>query len=366
MKIIRTVLFLIVPCLIVNLQSGCQESQNKAQKPVPVETKQEVIKKTKPKSELEPKIPTTGPILEVENPVFELGTIGPNKKVTCEFKFKNTGTENLVIDKVLSTCQCTVPELKKMDYKPGESGTITVFYHSGTYEAAVQKHLHIVSNDQGKKGSRYELTIKGKVELKVQVEPKKLDLLLKEENAGLKSIKLKSKDGKPFAIKSFSSTQNVITADFDPTVEKTEFDLPLQVDTSKLRKNMNGTVKIILSHPETTQVDLTYLAPALYLLSPARLVIRDVEPEKIIEREIWVKSNYKEDVEIESITSTKGFMEVVKQDKQGKSVKLFVQITPPPQEGKTRRYLSDKLEIKLADGEKLDVTMSGWYVLKMP
>ena len=244
MKIMRTVLFLTVACLIVNLQSGCQESRKKAQKPAPVETKQQVIKKTELKPELEPKKATTGPILEVENPVFQFGTIGPSKKVTCEFKFKNTGPENLVIQKILSTCQCTVPQLTKKEYKPGESGTITVFYRSGTYEAAVQKHLHIVSNDQGKKGSRYELTIKGKVELKVKVEPKKLDLLLKEENAGLKSIKLKSKDGKAFAIKSFTSTQNVITADFDPTVEKTEFDLPLKVDTSKLRKNMNAYVTL--------------------------------------------------------------------------------------------------------------------------
>lgn len=366
MKIMRTVLFLIVASLIVNLQSGCQESRKKAQRTVPVETKQKVINKTEPKPELEPKKATTGPILEVENPVFGFGTIGPNKKVKCEFKFKNTGPENLVIEKILSTCQCTVPQLKKMDYKPGESGSITIFYLSGTYEAAVQKHLHIVSNDKGRKGSRYELTIKGKVELKVKVEPKKLDLLLKEENAGIKSIKLKSKDGKAFAIKSLSSTQNVITADFDPTVEKTEFDVPLKVDTSKLRKNMNGTVKIILSHPDTTQVNLTYLAPALYLVSPARLVIRDIQPGKIIKREIWVKSNYKENVEIESITSTKGFMEVVKQEEQSKSVKLFVQITPPPQEGKTRRYLSDKLEIKLTDGEKLTITMSGWYALKNP
>lgn len=378
MKIMRVILFVVGVGLVLSLLSGCQESRKAVVEPEAIEVKKDIPKKVEPKPEPTPEVKpdteqvTSVPILEVENAVFDFGTVGPSKKVDCEYKFKNAGTATLHIDKILSTCQCTVPELKKKDYQPGESGAIKVYYSSGISESKVLKHLHIISNDRGKKASRFELTIKGKVELKVEVLPKKLDLILNQENGGLKTLKLKSKDGKAFAIKSFSSTQSVITADYDPTVEKTEFDIPLKVDVEKLRQNMHGTVKIIISHPDTSQVNLAFLAPALYIVSPGRFVVRDAEPGKVVSRELWVKSNYFEDVDIESITSTKGYMKVVKQEEvevvkekeRGKSVKLFVEITPPPQEGKTRRYLSDKLEIKLTDGEKLTVTMSGWYVLK--
>ena len=210
------------------------------------------------------------------------------------------------------------------------------------------------------------MTIKGKVEYRVQPIPKAIKMFLNQENAGVETLTLKSKDGKPFSISSFTASSGVIKADFDPTVKKTEFVLDLKVDKAKLRKTLNGTVKIRLTHPETNQISMTYSSLPLYVVSPPRFVLRDLQPGKAIERQIWVKSNYREKVEIESISSTHGYMEVTKQESQSNSVKLFVKVTPPPQEGKTRRYLSDKLTIRMTDGEELAVTLSGWYSLRTP
>lgn len=45
-----------------------------------------------------------------------------NPKVTCTFKFKNTGDGPLVIHQAIASCGCTVPQYPKEPIKPGESG----------------------------------------------------------------------------------------------------------------------------------------------------------------------------------------------------------------------------------------------------
>ena len=50
-------------------------------------------------------------------------------KVTCVFKFKNSGDGPLVIHQAIASCGCTVPQYPKEPIKPGESGQITVTYN---------------------------------------------------------------------------------------------------------------------------------------------------------------------------------------------------------------------------------------------
>lgn len=363
MKVKHAVLVIAATVLVLalTLQSGCGESRKKEPSPVAIQNPTPQPKNTTP-----PPVGTQeekgAPKIEVASPVFDFGVVGPNKPVPCEFKFKNVGTETLVITKIATTCRCTLGKLDKLNYAPGESGTVKATYRSQTIPGPVQKHFHILNND--KTNPSFELTIKGRIELKVAIEPKnhRLSLFLNLENAGAAPITLTSKDNKPFAVKSFTSTSNAITIDLDPKVEKTVHVLKLKVDIEKLKKNLVGSINIGLSHPETNQITLSYVALPLYKVSPPRLIVRNAEPGKVIKRDVWIKSNYKDKVEIASITSQKGYMEVVDRKQQGDSVKLDVQITPPPQTGKTTRYMSDKLTIKTKDGQLLHVTCSGWYV----
>ena len=52
-------------------------------------------------------------------------------KVTCKFKFKNTGDGPLVIHQAIASCGCTVPQYPKEPIKPGESGEVTVNFDNG-------------------------------------------------------------------------------------------------------------------------------------------------------------------------------------------------------------------------------------------
>ncbi len=341
-------------------QSGCGESRKRQVSPPKLSdtTSDTAILNTAADSDTQ----KSGPKIEVTKPVFDFGVVGPGKKVQFQFAFKNVGAEELVIDRIISTCQCTVPELKKKNYAPGESGVVEGAYLSSTMPGKVEKFLHILSND--KSNPRCELTIKGRVELQVVAEPDEaMELFLNRPNGGARPIKLRSKDGKAFAIRNFSSTQNTLSAKFDPKEEKKEFVITPTVDVAKLKSNLTGSIQIGLTHPDTHQLTLSYVALPMYVITPPRLIVQEAEPGKPIDRELWVKNNYDDKVEIETITSQNGCMEVVEQQHQGSNVKMIVRITPPPQEGHNQRYMSDRLTIKMTDGDEVSITCSGWYKL---
>ena len=70
-----------------------------------------------------------------------------NSKVTCKFKFTNTGDELLVIHQAMASCGCTVPQYPKEPIKPGESGEITVTYDgAGRFPGHFRKSVTIRTN----------------------------------------------------------------------------------------------------------------------------------------------------------------------------------------------------------------------------
>jgi len=379
MKSSWTILLIVIVALLLNAQSGCQEAQ-KAPQPrqtiiapppetpkVVEEKKPETKKTTKSPLQVQAKAPAKKrkelPVIKVEKRTHDFGKVAPNKKYDCEFKFKNVGNATLKITRIQSTCGCTVPQLKKKSYAPGESGTIKVTFRTPTRQGKTSKRLFILSND--KKNSKFGLILKATVELKIAFKPNSLKLSLKAENADAKPITITSKDGRAFAIKSITSTREVITADFDSTVEATEFVLEPKVDIEKLKKNLKGNIKIAVTHPESGNINIPYSTPALFDVSRPRIVIQNADPEKPVVKTVWIRSNYGDKIEIESISSSNGHMEVLSQEHEENGVKLEVRVTPPAQTDKSKRYFRDEMKIKIKDSkDDLSIRCNGWYPRK--
>ena len=339
--------------LTFGLQSGCQEAQKIETLPQAIAEEQKPVKQPEPVPEGPP------PVIEVENSSHNFGEIGPDKYYNCSFKFKNTGQGILKIKRIQSTCGCTVPKLAKKEYAPNESGEIKVKFHSPKSESKVNKHLYIMSNDP--ENPKIELALKAQVILSVSVEPKKIKLLPDAESSDIPDITIKSKDGKEFSIKSITAPNNIITADFDPAVKATEFVLQLKADYSKIGKRRNGVITIGLTHPQNKEVAVSYSIPEKFEVSRPRIIIRDAKPGETITKEVWIKSNYGDQLEIESISSQKQHMKVISQEsEENNSIKLIVEITIPEKTGKTR-YFTDDLTVKTKDGTELFIRCSGWY-----
>lgn len=301
----------------------------------------------------------TGGRIKVENPIADLGVMGPNKSYTAQFKFTNIGSGKLIISKVQSTCSCTVADLAKLEYAPGESGIVTATYQSSTYGGMVEKHLYILSNDST--NPRAEISLKGTVELVVVTEPLKLQLALNKDNGGAVPILIKSKDGKPFKVLAVNCSRNVVTAQFDANAEKSEHTLQPKVDTKALKESPSGSIEIRLSHPDCSSIAVAYEALAVYDISRPRIILQNVEPGQTITRDVFIKNNYGQDISIQSVVCQNNTMKIVSQEKEGSSIKLNIEIAVPPQTNKVRRYITDKLNLTMSDGEVLTIDCSGWY-----
>jgi hypothetical protein len=251
-----------------------------------------------------------------------------------------------------------------MEYKPGESGALKVEWNSGPQESTMTRKLVINSNDPNTPVAN--LTIKAKVLLQIDWEPKRLKLFLDEDNAGCSEITISSIDNQPFSITGFKSTADCITADYDPSVKATKYVLEPKVDSEKLQKSLKGRINISLDHPKGNAVVVLYSVLPKYTVNPPLLIIFNAEPNKPIVRKISVLNNYGKDFEIESVSSKNDIvaMKLLEQKKIRNGYQLDVEITPPADEGQPR--FTDEFSLNIKGGESLSIKCNGYYSKKQP
>ncbi len=98
-----------------------------------------------------PQPPKNVPLSQDAKIVFEstqhdFGVVPDQKSLVCNFSFKNTGTERLVITAVNTGCGCTAAKLPKYEFAPGEGSAIEITYNpkgSGKQSRQIQ----VMTND---------------------------------------------------------------------------------------------------------------------------------------------------------------------------------------------------------------------------
>ncbi len=86
------------------------------------------------------------PDMKFEEETHDFGRITQGEKVSFGFKFKNTGSSNLIISSASGSCGCTVPEYPKKPIAPGEEATINVVFSSEGKSGVVEKSVTMVTN----------------------------------------------------------------------------------------------------------------------------------------------------------------------------------------------------------------------------
>lgn len=86
-----------------------------------------------------------GKIAFVENK-FDFGTIKEGAVVEHTFKFKNEGTEPVILAQVSTSCGCTTPNYTKEPILPGKEGEVSVSFNSAGHPGVQQKFITITSN----------------------------------------------------------------------------------------------------------------------------------------------------------------------------------------------------------------------------
>ena len=103
------------------------------------------------------------PVFSPVETSFDFGTIGENDGYAEHtFKFINTGTAPLIINRVQASCGCTQPEWSQAPVEPGMEGFIIITYNPKGRLGPINKTATVFTNENnGYK--RYNLMIKGNV-----------------------------------------------------------------------------------------------------------------------------------------------------------------------------------------------------------
>jgi hypothetical protein len=102
---------------------------------------------------------TNAPGISFDKTTHDYGTVTKGGDGTCEFKFKNTGVEPLILSNVSSSCGCTVPEWPREPIMKGKSASIKVKYDTNRI-GQINKTITVMSNA---KESSVQLRIVGNV-----------------------------------------------------------------------------------------------------------------------------------------------------------------------------------------------------------
>lgn len=84
--------------------------------------------------------------VEMIDSVYNFAPVTEGEKVAFSYRFKNTGTNPLVIFDASASCGCTVPEKPEQPILPGQTGFIKVVFNSSGKKGHNEKIINITSN----------------------------------------------------------------------------------------------------------------------------------------------------------------------------------------------------------------------------
>jgi hypothetical protein len=89
------------------------------------------------------------PHIRVELNQYDFGVVQQGQVVTTEIPVHNTGSGELSIETVSTSCGCTSAQVEPLKIPAGSTGRLTIRYDSGVHpdSGPIQRYIYIVSND---------------------------------------------------------------------------------------------------------------------------------------------------------------------------------------------------------------------------
>jgi len=94
-----------------------------------------------------------GPRLEIEPSQHDFGNVRQDQKLVYDFLVKNTGTEDLSLLRVATSCGCTAALPAERLVPPGGSTTLSVTLETRKYKGVLERSISVASNDRGRRVS---------------------------------------------------------------------------------------------------------------------------------------------------------------------------------------------------------------------
>jgi hypothetical protein len=95
-----------------------------------------------------------GPRMEISPESHDVGTVGQNEMVDREFEIRNTGTEDLEIGRIATSCGLTAGLVSEdRVIGPGETAVLRVTLETRRYKGLLRRNVSVASNDPRRVGT---------------------------------------------------------------------------------------------------------------------------------------------------------------------------------------------------------------------
>lgn len=220
----------------------------------------------------------------------QLGVIGDDGQVEFEFKFTNKGNKTLeFLGQPTGSCGCTVPNLEKLTYEPGESGVIKGKYDPKHRNGPQHTQVTVRTNDPKK--PELKLHVKSEVRPIFRVDPQFLNVGQVDRNVGANtSFKIISRR-EDIKVTQVTPTSPRVKAEMKPTVAvvqengETVWETPvdLVIDGKAGVGQLNENIQIRSSDPART-ISTVVMGEVLgdITLSPNQLSLPGLTPGQAV------------------------------------------------------------------------------------
>ena len=93
---------------------------------------------------------TVGPRVKTAQETFDFGVVPQDAHVSHVFWLRNTGDQELQIEKLQPNCGCTQVPLDDKNVAPGDSTRVELIFSTGNFHGHVTKFAQIISNSTGR------------------------------------------------------------------------------------------------------------------------------------------------------------------------------------------------------------------------
>lgn len=247
------------------------------------------------------------PIFSMPEVSYDFGTVAQGVVVSHEFSIKNSGTADLVIQRIAPSCGCTATSIPANVIKPGVTEKVKVSFDTSGFFGRKTKTVLVVTNDNDSPEKVF--TLSGTITAGYSVEPTKVDFgdisSATPRAARVKEISIKIADGgdlKVTKVASLSSFLKISPVEVrgESTVVKVELapNAPKGEFRDRVIFDLDGGRQSSINVPVIASVkgDIR--------LSPTTVSFGVVGGSQVVERRVQFENKSAAPVTINSITSS--------------------------------------------------------------
>jgi len=192
----------------------------------------------------------SGPMIRLAERTWDFGVIDQAGHFTHKFRLSNSGTAELAIKKLESSCGCTAALASDSLIAPGESTEIELTFSSKDFEGPQTKFVAVYTNDPAE--PRLDLVLKAFVRPFVRVTERQLDFTeVRRGDPGLVSTVLKAEKGSGFKVTKVEGGEEYVDWKIVPMTapDSLAFRIEGRVKPTAPLGRFNQRIAVTLVHP---------------------------------------------------------------------------------------------------------------------